>query len=97
MTKLKELRLVDTYGFQDVDDHQSRAVINEVVLNNAENLMSITQVLMLGSFQEHLLKNCLLKTIVGTGAPKEVLEKITIEEFELSFIEVSAVMYSIKR
>ena len=33
---------------------------------------------------------------MGTEAPKEVLDKFTIEDFELSFIDVSAVMFSIK-
>ena len=42
------------------------------------------------------MNNRLLKTIVGTQAPKEVLDKFTIEDFELFFIEMSAVMYSIK-
>ena len=42
------------------------------------------------------LRNCLLKTIVGTKAPKEVLDKFTIEDFGLSFREGSAVMFSIK-
>ena len=36
--------------------------------------------------------NCLPKTIAGNEAPKDVLEKCTIEGSELSFIEVSAVM-----
>ena len=47
-------------------------------------------------FREHFLKNCLLKTIVETEAPKEFLDKFTIEDFELSFIKAPAVMYSIK-
>ena len=41
--------------------------------------------------------NCLPKTIVGTEAPKEVLDKFTFEDFEFSFIEMSAVLYSVKK
>ena len=37
--------------------------------------------------------NCLPKTIVGNEAHKDVLENCTIEGLEISFIEVSAVMY----
>ena len=50
----------------------------------------------MNNFLRALLNNRLLKTIVGTEAPKEVLDKFTIEDFELFFIEMSAVMYSIK-
>ena len=34
---------------------------------------------------------------MGTEAPKENLNKFTIEDFELSFIDVSAVMFSITK
>ena len=41
--------------------------------------------------------NCLPKIIVGNEAPKDVLERCTIKGLEFSFIEVSAVMYSLKK